>query len=105
MADFFRPEAITKTWTFFGGEWHEGNVPIMGPRTHAAWLGSMGFDGARAFESVPPDLDRHCARVNHSAATFLLHPSVTVDTWMGLTVDGLKRFAPEAQLYIRPMYW
>ena len=25
-----------------------GNVAIMGPRTHAAWLGSMVFDGARA---------------------------------------------------------
>ena len=40
----------SKTWTFFDGDWHKGNVPIMGPRTHAAWLGSMVFDGARTFE-------------------------------------------------------
>ena len=41
-----------QTWTFFEGDWHEGNVPIMGPRTHGAWLGSTVFDGARAFEGV-----------------------------------------------------
>ena len=49
-------------FNLFEGEWHDGNVPIMGPRRHAAWLGSTVFDGARAFEGVAPDLDRHCAR-------------------------------------------
>ena len=39
----------SRTWTFFDGSWHEGNVPIMGPRTHAAWLGSSVFDGALFF--------------------------------------------------------
>jgi branched-chain amino acid aminotransferase len=37
----------SRTWTFFKGQWHEGNVPIMGPRTHGLWLGSTVFDGAR----------------------------------------------------------
>jgi len=77
----------------------------MGARTHAAWLGSMVFDGARAFEGVTPDLDLHCARVNRSAASLLLKPVVPVETWLGLTADGLKRFDPRAELYIRPMYW
>src|ERR1700738_2065879 len=36
----------SQTWTFFQGQWHEGNVPIMGPRTHGLWLGSTVFDGA-----------------------------------------------------------
>ena len=67
----------SKTWTFFDGDWHEGNVPIMGPRTHAAWLGSMVFDGARTFEGVTPDLDLHCARVNRSAESFFLKPVVS----------------------------
>ncbi len=49
----------SRTWTYLDGDWHEGNIPIMGPRTHAAWLGSSVFDGARAFEGVTPDLDRH----------------------------------------------
>src|SRR5438094_8773219 len=101
----FTPAQVTKTWTFFDGDWHEGNLPIMGARTHAAWLGSMVFDGARAFEGVTPDLDLHCKRVNDSAVSFLLKPMVAVETWIGLAKDGLKRFDPKAELYIRPMYW
>src|SRR5688572_28846358 len=90
----------SKTWTFFEGDWHEGNVPIMGPRTHAAWLGSSVFDGARAFEGVAPDLDRHCARVNDSATRLRLRATVPTDTWLGLIADGMKRFDRNAELYI-----
>ncbi|HEX2216532.1 MAG TPA: branched-chain amino acid aminotransferase [Xanthobacteraceae bacterium] len=93
------------TWTFFQNEWREGNVPIMGSRTHATWLGSSVFDGARAFEGVAPDLDLHCARVNHSAPVLNLKPVVTVDTWLGLIAEGRARFDRDAELYIRPMYW
>jgi branched-chain amino acid aminotransferase len=95
----------SKTWTFFEGDWHEGNIPIMGVRSHATWLCSSVFDGARAFEGVTPDLDRHCARVNASAATMHLDPAVPTETWIGLTQDGIKRFDKDAPLYIRPMYW
>jgi branched-chain amino acid aminotransferase len=95
----------SKTWTFYEGDWHEGNVPIMGVRSHAAWLGSMVFDGARAFEGVAPDLDLHCARVNASAQTMALKPVVPVDQWVGLVRDGMRRFEPDTTLYIRPMYW
>jgi branched-chain amino acid aminotransferase len=97
--------AITKTWTFFDGDWHAGNVPIMGPRTHAAWLGSMVFDGARAFEGVTPDLDLHCARVNESAPRLHLEPLVATQTWIALAREGIARFDANAELYIRPMYW
>ena len=96
---------VSTTWTFFEGEWREGNIAIMGPRTHAAWLGSTVFDGARAFEGVTPDLEAHCERVNVSAEKFLLKPLVPVETWIGLTLEGLKRFDPDAAVYIRPMYW
>jgi len=95
----------SKTWTFFEGDWHEGNVPIMGPRTHAAWLCSVVFDGARAFEGVTPDLDLHCARVNDSAATFFLKPTVAKEEWIRLAREGTKRFDKDTALYIRPMYW
>jgi branched-chain amino acid aminotransferase len=95
----------SKTWTFFDNAWHEGNVPIMGIRTHAAWLGSSVFDGGRVFEGVAPDLDLHCARVNASAATLMLKPMVSAETWLGLVAEGRKRFDPDAALYIRPMYW
>jgi branched-chain amino acid aminotransferase len=95
----------SRTWTFVDGDWHEGNVPIAGPRTHAFWLGSSVFDGARAFEGTTPDLDRHCARVNASAAALGLRPSVTVDSMLGLVRDGMRKFPADAALYIRPMYW
>jgi branched-chain amino acid aminotransferase len=95
----------SKTWTFFDGDWHEGNVPIMGPRTHAAWLCSMVFDGARAFEGVTPDIELHCARVNESAKKLFLKPTVPPEQWVELARDGIRRFDQQAALYIRPMYW
>jgi branched-chain amino acid aminotransferase len=100
-----QPGHWSKTWTFFENDWHEGNIPIMGVRTHAAWLGSSVFDGARAFEGVTPDLDLHCARVNQSATAMLLTPVVTPETWMGLAADGIRRFDAGTALYIKPMYW
>ncbi len=99
MADWSR------TWTYFDDDWHEGNPPILGPRSHAIWLGSSVFDGARAFEGVTPDLDRHCARVNASARALGLEPTVPAETIYELARDGVGRFAPDAALYIRPMYW
>jgi branched-chain amino acid aminotransferase len=100
-----RPVTWSKTVTFFEDDWHEGNVPIMGVRTHAAWLCTSVFDGARAFEGVAPDLDLHCARVNASAKVMSLKPLVPTETWIGLAGEGLKRFDRDAELYIRPMYW
>ena len=95
----------SQTWTFFEGQWHEGNVPLWGVRTHAIWLGSSVFDGARVIEGVATDLDLHCTRVNASAKTMHLKPLVSTDEWLGLVHDGIKKFAPETKLYVRPMYW
>ena len=55
------------TLTYWNGTWHEGNPAILGPRDHAFWLGSMVFDGGRAFEGCGPDLDLHAERVVRSA--------------------------------------
>jgi branched-chain amino acid aminotransferase len=97
--------SLSRTWTFFDGEWSDGNTAIMGVRTHGAWLSSTVFDGARAFEGVTPDLDLHFARVNHSAEKMLLKPLVSLEEWLALCAEGLKRFDANAELYIRPMYW
>ena len=105
MAQTIAAVSFSQTRTFFEGAWHDGNVPIIGPRTHAAWLGSTVFDGARAFEGVAPDLDRHCARINQSAINFGLKPVVDAETWLGLAREGMARFDAKAELYIRPMYW
>ena len=93
------------TWTFYEGEWHEGNLPLWGVRTHAIWLGSSVFDGARVFEGVAPDIELHCARVNASAKTMYLKPTVTAEEWTGLVREGMKKFSPGTTLYVRPMYW
>lgn len=93
------------TWTWIDGDWHEGNVPILGPRTHAAWLGSSVFDGARSFEGVMPDLDAHCERVNASAGALGMKATMSVQDIAALTREGAAKFADDAALYIRPMYW
>ena len=99
------PAATSKTWTYVDGDWHEGNVAIAGPRTHAMWLGSSVFDGARWFEDVAPDLDLHSKRVNSSAIALGLKPTVSVEEIVGLTWEGLKKFDGNTAVYIRPMYW
>jgi len=96
---------VSKTWVFWEDDWHEGDVPIMGPRAHSTWLGSSVFDGARSFEGVAPDLDLHFKRVNDSAERMYLKPTVSVQQWVELAREGIRRFDREAALYIRPMYW
>lgn len=95
----------SQTWTWLDGKWLEGNVPILGPRSHAMWLGSSVFDGARAFEGVMPDLELHCQRVNRSAVALGLEPTMAAEAIADLSHEGLDRFDPGAELYIRPMYW
>jgi branched-chain amino acid aminotransferase len=92
-------------WTYFEGEWREGNTPILGAADHATWLGSMIFDGARAFEGVTPDLDRHCARANASARRMGLNPTLTDEEATTLALEGVAKFAPGTPIYIRPMIW
>lgn len=97
--------AQTTTWTFVDGDWHEGNVAIVGPRSHVMWLGSSVFDGARWFEGVAPDLDLHCARLNASAIALGLKPTRTPEEMVALTWEGLKKFDGKTAVYMRPMYW
>ena len=84
----------SKTWTYFDGAWHEGNPPILGPRSHAFWLGSSVFDGARYYEGVAPDLDLHFARVNRSAVAMHLKALVSVEEWLKLAWEGIAKFGP-----------
>ncbi len=95
----------SQTWTWFDGDWHEGNPGLMGPRSHAFWLGSSVFDGARIFEGTMPDMERHAERVNRSAVTLGLKPTFAADAIVGLAREGAGRFAPNTALYVKPMYW
>lgn len=95
----------SQTWSWFEGEWHEGNPGIMGPRSHASWLSSTVFDGARHFDGVTPDLDKHAARVNRSAEALGLKATVSAEEIIARTAEGVKKFAPGTAIYVKPMYW
>jgi branched-chain amino acid aminotransferase len=95
----------SKTWTYVDGDWLEGNPPLTGPRSHAFWLGSSVFDGARVFQGVMPDMDLHAARVNRSAGALGLKATKTAEEIVGLARDGAKKFDGNTALYVKPMYW
>jgi branched-chain amino acid aminotransferase len=95
----------TNIRTWFEGSWHDGDVPIMRAADHGSWLGTTVFDGARWFEGVAPDLDRHCARVNRSAEALMITPTVSVEDMVALVHEGLSRYSTGTAVYIRPMYW
>ncbi len=91
--------------TWFGDRWHDGDVMIMRAADHGSWLGTTVFDGARYFEGVAPDLLAHCERVNASAEALMITPTVTAQDMVARIMDGLAAYAPDAAVYIRPMYW
>ena len=92
-------------WTWYRGKWHEGNPMIMGPMTHAPWLGSCVFDGGRAFEGVAPDLDLHCRRIVRSAESFGLKVIKSAGEIEEITREGIAKHPKGAELYLRPMFW
>ena len=93
------------SWTYIDGQWQSGNPPILGPMSHAMWLASLVFDGARAFEGTTPDLDRHCARAVASARALGLGPMLSPGEIEDIAREGVGHFAKDAALYIRPMFW
>ena len=97
--------ARTTTWTYVDGEWVSGNPPLIGPVSHAMWLGSTVFDGARWFDGIAPDLDAHCRRVNRSAANMGMKATVSAEEIERLAWEGVKKFDGKTAIYIKPMYW
>ena len=95
----------TATWTYVDGEWLEGNPPLIGPTSHAMWLGSTVFDGARWFDGMSPDLDLHCRRVNRSATNMGLKPLMAAEQIEALALEGVGKFDGRTAIYIKPMYW
>ena len=98
-------ETEVTAWTWYRGEWLKGNPMLMGPMTHAPWLGSVVFDGGRAFEGVAPDLDLHCQRIVRSAESFGLKVLKDSGEIEDITRDGIAKFPKGAELYLRPMFW
>jgi branched-chain amino acid aminotransferase len=93
------------TFTFVDGQWISGNPPLIGPTSHAMWLGSTVFDGARWFDGISPDLDLHCERVNRSATNMGMRPVMEAKEIEALALEGVKKFDGKTAIYIKPMYW
>ncbi len=94
-----------QTIHFIDDKWVDGEPLLLGPLTHATWMASVVFDGARAFEGVAPDLDRHCQRLIASAHSFGLEPRYGAEEVEAIARDGVAKFPEGAALYIRPMYF
>ncbi|KAF0675331.1 branched-chain amino acid aminotransferase [Profundibacterium mesophilum] len=95
----------TNIRTYFEGRWHDGDVPIMRAADHGSWLGGTVFDGARYIHGRAPDLLAHCRRVNRSARALMMTPTVSPEDMVEIVREGLRGYAPDAAVYIRPMYW
>lgn len=93
------------SFTWKDGTWVEGNQPMLGPMSHAWWMASSVFDGARAFGRLAPDLDRHCARIIRSGETFGMTSPLSADEIIALAWEGIEKFPEDAELYIRPMMY
>jgi branched-chain amino acid aminotransferase len=90
---------------WYNGAWTTEEPKILGPMDHAFWLGSSVFDGARGIRGYAPDLDQHCARVIRSARAMLMEPKVSAAEIEALCKEGIRRMGPEAELYVRPMFF
>lgn len=91
--------------TWKDGTWHEGNPPMLGPMVHSFWMASAVFDGARAFNGLAPDLDRHCQRVVDSARSFGMKPKFSAEEITAVAWEGIAKFPADAALYVRPLYY
>jgi len=96
---------MTKALSWIDGEWVEGNPPIIGPMTNAAWMATVVFDGARAYDGVAPDLDLHCERCIASAHALGLEPAIDAKRMAQIAVEGVQKFPKETELYVRPMFY
>lgn len=95
----------TNIWTWFEGRWRQGDLPVMKAADHGTWLGTLVFDGARAYEGLTPDLDLHLGRLNASAAAMGLKPVFTVEEMTAITREGMHLLGKDRPVYIRPMAW
>ena len=96
---------IGRVRAYVDGRWQDGSPRVLGPHSHAVWLSSVVFDGARAFRGVAPDLDRHCARVVASARILGLAPKLDGAQITALAWQGIRQFPEDAELYICPMFY
>ncbi len=94
-----------KRINYIDGEWIEGNPAVLGPHDQSFWFATQIFDGARAFEGVAPDLDRHCERAFNSARHMGFEPNMTLVDMIRIALEGCAKFPAGSELYIRPIFY
>lgn len=77
-------------WFWHDGTWTDENPKLVGPADHALWMASTVFDGARAIRS---------------AESMGLAPKLDAAKIEQLAREGVRKFAPGAELYIKPLFW
>jgi branched-chain amino acid aminotransferase len=87
------------------GRWWDSQPKVLGPMDHAMWMSSSVFDGARIFDGLAPDLDRHCERLIDSAEKMLLEPTHTAAEVQALALEAFKQMPPDKAYYVRPMFY
>ena len=90
---------------WFDGHWTDENPRLVGPADHSMWQASVIFDGARAIGGLAPDLDLHCQRAIRSANSMGLTPGLTWEEIRRLAIEGIGRFAKDAVLYVKPVFF
>jgi branched-chain amino acid aminotransferase len=99
-------DAIMAALFWHAGRWYEDEPPkLLGPMDHAMWMASLAFDGARGFDGLAPDLDRHCARLIDSTEKMLLAPTMAADAVEELCRAALRRLPRAGAYYVRPMFY
>lgn len=91
--------------TYYEGDFIDGNPMVMGPLDQSFWFATMIFDGARSFDGVMPDIERHCERCLNSARVLGMEPKETAEDLVELAMTMARKFPRDKQLYIRPTYW
>ena len=88
------------SFVFHDGKWTEGDPPLLTAMSHAVWLSSIVFDGARSFEGVTPDLALHCERAVNSCRAFAMNPTISAHEMVEIALDGVAKFPSGAELYM-----
>jgi len=91
--------------TYVDGQWYDNDPKQLAACDHAFKMASVIFDGARSIAGKLPDLELHCERAIKSARIMALEPDITAEDIARLSREGIKRFEPEAELYISPIFF
>ena len=95
-------------YVFMDGEFVQESNAKISVRTHAFLYGTSIFEGIRAYWNEEEKqiyifrMREHYERIHRSARIMHMKPAYSVDEMCDLTVELLRKNAPETDTYIRP---